>query len=149
MKLYRISKCAYIDDLKGNGAAAFPGRWHSRGTYVLYTSATPSLALLESVVHMYHIAVSGYCMICLDVPEDSIQKITADQLPANWFASPSPDILKQTGDLFIKNNEYLALQLPSAIMPEEYNYLLNPAHSDFKKVKVVFTRSIGIDKRLL
>lgn len=149
MRVYRISNCAYIDDLKGNGAAAFPGRWHSKGTYILYTAASPSLALLESVVHMSRIAVANYCMICLDIPEDKILNITTDDLPGNWSIHPPPDTLKQTGDLFIQKNEFLALQLPSAIVPEECNYLLNPAHPDFKKVKTVFTRRISIDKRLL
>lgn len=149
MKVYRISKCAYIDDLSGNGAATYAGRWHSKGTYILYTAANPSLALLESVVHMSRIAITDYCILCLEIPEDKVLKIGSKDLPDNWFVNPPPDNLKETGDLFIKNNKFLALQLPSAIMPEEYNYLLNPNHPDFKRVKVVYTRGVSIDKRLL
>jgi RES domain-containing protein len=149
MRVYRISKCEFVSDLHGTGAAMYPGRWHSKGTYILYTAATPSLALLESVVHISNIAIASYCMICLSVPEDKILSITAPELPANWFVNPSPDVLKQIGDSFIRKNKFLALQLPSAIMPEENNFLLNPNHSDFKKVSVVYNRTIPIDERFL
>ena len=149
MKVYRISKCTYIDDLKGSSAATYPGRWNSKGTYILYTSTNPSLALLESVVHMSRIAIDNYCMICLEIPEDRILKIQATDLPDDWFTNPSPDGLKTIGDHFIQNNRYLALQLPSVIMPEENNYLLNPGHPDFKKVKMMYTRKVSIDKRLV
>ena len=149
MKVYRISKCEYISDLHGTGAAQYAGRWHSKGTYILYTSATASLALLESVVHISNIAVASYCMICLSVPEDKIKTIEEKELPDNWFVNPSPDVLKQIGDSFIKENKFLAARIPSAIMPEENNFLLNPNHKDFKKVSVVYTRAIPIDKRFL
>jgi RES domain-containing protein len=148
MKVYRISKCEFISDLEGTGAARYAGRWNSKGTYILYTAATPSLALLESVVHISNIVVSSYCMICLSVPEDKIKTITSE-LPANWFTNPPVDVLKQIGDSFIKENKFLALKLPSAIMPEENNFLLNPAHTDFKKVTTVYIRTIPIDERFL
>lgn len=149
MRVYRISKCAYISDLQGTGAAQYPGRWHSKGTYILYTAATPSLALLESVVHISNIAVASYCMLCLSIPENKILVITAAELPANWFSNPAPDSLRSIGDSFIRENKFLALKIPSAIMPEENNFLLNPAHADFKNVSVVYTRNIPIDERFL
>ena len=149
MKVYRISKCEFISDLEGTGAARYPGRWNSKGTYILYTAATPSLALLESVVHISNIAVSSYCMICLSVPEDKIKTITSTELPASWSANPPADVLKKIGDSFIKENKFLALKIPSAIMPEENNFLLNPGHPDFKLVTVVYTRNIPIDERFL
>lgn len=149
MKVYRISKCKYIQDLTGIGAATYPGRWHSKGTYILYTAASPSLALLESVVHISNIITIDYCMICLDIPEDSVQEISAEKLPGNWFENPSADILKIYGDRFITEHKFLALRLPSAVMPEENNYLVNPKHKDFKHVKVLYIRNIPVDKRLL
>ena len=149
MKVYRISKCEYISDLNGTGAAQYAGRWHSKGTYILYTSATASLALLESVVHISNIAVTSYCMTCLSVPEDKIKTIASNELPRNWFSNPPPDALKKIGDSFVKENKFLALKIPSAIMPEENNFLLNPRHIYFKKVSVVYTRNIPIDERFL
>lgn len=149
MKVYRISKCNFIDDLSGTGAALYGGRWHSKGTYIVYTAASPSLALLESVVHISNIQAMDYCMICLDIPESSIEEKTITDLPPNWFVNPAPDALQTIGDRFIQNNQYLALQLPSAIMPEENNYLLNPHHSLFKTIKVLYRRTVPIDERLL
>ena len=149
MNVYRISKCEYISDLQGTGAARYPGRWHSKGTYILYTAVTPSLALLESVVHISSIAITSFCMTCLSVPEDKVKTIMVHELPGNWFITPPPDILKHIGDSFIKENKFLALKIPSAIMPEENNYLLNPGHHDFKKVSVVYTRNVPIDERFL
>jgi RES domain-containing protein len=146
-KVYRISKCIYIDDIKGTGAAAFAGRWHSKGTYILYTAATPSLALLESVVHLSRIPVMEYCMICLEIPDDNIKKVNTAILPYNWYFNPSPGDTAIIGDHFIKQNKYLGIEVPSAIIPEETNVLLNPNHADFSEVKVAYKRRIPIDQR--
>lgn len=133
MKVYRISKCNYIDDLSGAGAARFSGRWHSKGTYILYTAASAALAMLESIVHITTLVKPELCIVCLDVPEEKIQTLSLAQLPNQWFVNPSPDVLKSVGDRFVKEGIYLMLKTPSAIMPEEHNYLINPAHPDFKK----------------
>lgn len=114
MIVYGISKCKYIDDLKGTGAATFGGRWHSKGTFILYTAATPSLALLESIVHISSATAEGFCMISIEMPEDKIQKISISDLPFNWFLNPAPPSLKSFGDSFINENKFLALKLPSA-----------------------------------
>lgn len=149
MNVYRISKCNYIEDLSGTGAALYGGRWHSKGFYVLYTAASPSLALLESVVHISNIQLTGYCLLCLDIPDNSITEKKRDDLPVDWFVNPAPDALQVTGNSFIAENRYLALRLPSAIMPEESNYLINPRHPLFKKVKILYRRNIPIDERLV
>ena len=149
MKVFRISKCNFINDLSGTAAALYGGRWHSKGTHVLYTAASPSLAMLESVVLISNIQTTGFCLICLEVPETSVQTILIKDLPAGWFANPAPDILKMIGDAFIKEHRYLALCLPSAIMPEENNYLLNPQHVLFKEVKALYQKMIPVDERLL
>jgi RES domain-containing protein len=149
MKVYRISRCRYIDDLSGTGAAMYPGRWNNKGTYVLYTAATPSLALLESVVHMSNIPVTDYCMVTLEVPDENIAELQEKNLPENWRQHPPPDALKVIGDSFVRNNKALALKLPSAIMPEDFNVLLNPNHTTFKKVKVIDKRDVFVDERLI
>src|SRR6476469_517053 len=104
MKVYRISKCQYINDLSGTGAAMYGGRWHSKGFYVVYTAASPSLALLESVVHISNIQVSGYCMICIEIPDDGITEKTIKELPQNLFVNPAPDALQAIGNEFISDN---------------------------------------------
>ncbi|WP_018628208.1 RES family NAD+ phosphorylase [Niabella aurantiaca] len=149
MRIYRISKCNYIDDLTGTGASRFPGRWHNKGTYILYTAASPSLALLESVVHITTVIKLDLCIIGLEMPEGSIMEWQPEQLPESWFVNPPPDPLRSIGDRFVKQKKFLALKVPSAVMPEEYNYLLNPVHPEFKKVKILYTRHLHVDKRLL
>ncbi|MEJ0103503.1 MAG: RES family NAD+ phosphorylase [Bacteroidota bacterium] len=104
MNVYRISKCEYISDLQGTGAALYPGRWHSKGTYILYTAATPSLAMLESVVHISNIAIASFCMTCLSIPEDKIKTITVEELRVTglkihhqiYLKKPAIHLLKKT-----------------------------------------------------
>jgi RES domain-containing protein len=148
MKVYRISKCQYIDDLSGKGAAMYGGRWNNKGSYVLYTAATPALALLETVVHVNTIPVSGYCMATLELPGSNIDILTEKDLPRNWQQNPAPSSLKKIGDRFIKEGKALALQVPSAIIPQDHNILVNPNHPDFKKLRLVEKRFIPFDERL-
>lgn len=149
MKIYRISKCEFVNDLSGTGAAMYGGRWNSKGKYILYTAETASLALLETVAHMTNIASISYCMLCLEIPETSIDQYTIAELPANWQNYPPPSVLRRIGDEFLEKGMSLVLKLPSAIMPEECNCLLNPHHPDFKKVKVVYSKALPVDGRLV
>lgn len=149
MVVYRIGSCQYINDLTGKGAAMYGGRWNSKDTYMLYTAQSAALALLETVVHIGRIPEQGFCMIAIELPASKIMKVTEHKLPANWHSSPAPDNLKAIGDEFIKAGKCLALQVPSVIMPEEHNFFLNPAHADFKKVKIATQRPLTIDDRLL
>lgn len=148
MKVFRISKCNFINDLTGTGAAMYGGRWNSKGIYILYTAATASLALLETIVHTSTFPKEDFCLMELEIPENKILEIKEDQLPADWRKYPAPAGLKKTGDAFCRNREYLVLKIPSVILPNEFNYLINPEHVDFKKVKVIKKNKISIDERL-
>ena len=148
MIVYRISDCRYINDLSGKGAAQYGGRWNNIDTYMVYTAQSRSLALLEAVVHIGKVPATGYCMAEIELPDDSIQIFPANKLPVDWMLNPPPDYLKVIGDNFIRSGKYLALEIPSVLMMEEHNYLLNPAHSLFKKVKIIHERGITIDERL-
>lgn len=148
MIVYRIGDCRYINDLTGKGAALYGGRWNSRDTYIVYTAQSRALALLEAVVHIGKVPATGYCMATIDIPDDSIEIMQVKKLPADWTNNPPPDYLKETGDNFIRAGRHLALQIPSALMPEEHNYLINPAHPAFKKLKIVSVRPITMDERL-
>jgi len=146
MTVYRITNCKYINDLSGKGAALYGGRWNSKDVYIVYTAESRALALLEAVVHMGPI-VMNYCIAEIEIPENSIEEVAINRLVANWSNNPSPDIIKEIGDTFIKKGKHLVLRIPSAIMPEEHNYLINPNHEGFKKVKIIAHRPVKIDER--
>ena len=148
MIVYRISDCQYVNDLSGRGAALFGGRWNSKDTYVVYTAQSRALALLEAVVHIGKIPGGGYCLVTIEIPEDSIEKVSMDNLPPGWHTNPPPNYLKLIGDQFVRANKYLALELPSVLMMEENTYLLNPAHKLFNQVSITSQRALKMDERL-
>lgn len=149
MIVYRISNCRFISDLSGRGAALYGGRWNSEGFHILYTAGSPSLAMLESLVHFGGRIVGDYCQIAIEVPDEGVKELTPEQLPDNWRESPPPDILKAFGNKFITEGEFLMLKVPSVLVPDESNYLINPGHPDFKKVRVLVKSKIQFDDRLL
>jgi RES domain-containing protein len=148
MLVYRINDCQYVKDLSGTGSALYGGRWHSKNTYVLYTAQSRSLALLEAVVHIGKIPVTGYCLATIDIPEHSIERVSLDSLPPGWHTNPCPNYLKAIGDNFIHTNKHLVLEIPSVLMMEEHTYMVNPAHALFNKVKIVSERPVKMDERL-
>lgn len=148
MIVYRINNCKYVKDLSGQGSALYGGRWNSKGVYIVYTAQSRALALLEAVVHIGKVPDAGYCIATLEIPDHSIESIPMEKLPPDWAENPSPNYLKAIGDNFIEANKHLALKLPSALMMEEHNYLLNPSHHLFHKVAIVAERPIKIDERL-
>jgi RES domain-containing protein len=150
MELYRITQEEYANDLSGNGARLFGGRWNSEGFYALYTSSFRSLALLEILAHTPAKMLESkiYMLVTIavpDTPEPHI--IDVKKLANGWDA---PDIRQYTqhmGDIFLSEKKELLLSVPSVLMPEETNYILNPLQTDMKKVKVVHSRRIHFDKR--
>ena len=149
MEVYRIANCKFINDISGKGAALYGGRWNSKNTYIVYTAESRALALLETVVHIGKMPEVGFCIAGIFIPDNSIEIYKSEMLPDGWDRNPPPDHLKKIGDRFIEANKYLALKIPSVLMPEDHNILLNPAHKDFAKVKIVTTRNIRIDERLV
>src|SRR5476651_2345141 len=129
MVLYRIAKCTYADDLSGTGARLYGGRWNSEGKAAVYLASSASLALLEVLVHLPPLMIpDDYCLVEIEVPDNSITRLTQKELPPNWRDISPQLALKQMGDEFLIKKETLLLKLPSALVPEEYNYLLNPLH---------------------
>lgn len=149
MLLYRISKCTYIDDLSGTGARLYGGRWNNIGKPVVYMASSRSLAVLEVLVHLPPTLIpDDFCQVTFDVPDD-IEVLNIDTLPANWQEYPEPSILKAMGDSFLKQSKHLLLKVPSAVVKEEYNYLLNPAHPGIKEVKIINQQPFSFDERLI
>ena len=122
------------DDLSGNGAKATGGRWNAQDHAVLYTSTTRALACLETVVHLNAggLPFNRY-LVEITIPEDTWAKArreTAVILPVGWDAEPASGTSIAFGTAWIVSNSSALLILPSAIIPEECNVLVNPAHPD-------------------
>jgi len=148
MIVYRISNTVYSDDISGSGAKINGSRWNSKGVPALYTSQFISLAVLEMLVNThfkdYTIALD---LIYINFPDgQSITNIDLKNLKNNW--KDDFEYTRYMGDEFFKQKESLILKVPSAVIQEEYNYLANPLHPDFKKIKIIKTKSFWPDERL-
>ena len=150
MILYRIVKCSYADDLSGTGARLYGGRWNTEGKPAIYLASSRALAVLEVLVHLPPLMIpDDYCLVEIEVPENSITHQAIEDLPQNWKDVSPPIALKHLGNEFLKKQEHLLLKVPSSIVPMEYNYLLNPLHPAMKKVKILKKKSFDFDSRLV
>jgi RES domain-containing protein len=150
MILYRIARCPYANDLSGTGARLYGGRWSGIGKAVVYLASSSSLAVLEVLVHLQPLMVpDDYCRTEVEVPHDNILSVKINELPADWRDISPPQILTRFGDSFIKEGKYLLLKVPSSIVPNEFNYILNPAHPDMSKVKLLNREPFDFDSRLV
>ncbi len=147
---WRIVKEKYAATaFSGEGAARGGGRWNSRGTWMVYTSGTLSLAALETLVHLNPPVHFKYVTFRIGFDEALVERMTAASLPAGWREEPVPPLSKEMGDLWVKQGRSAVLELPSVIIPGESNYLLNPAHPDFKKITLGKPELFSFDPRLL
>ncbi len=149
MIVYRLAKTKYASDLSGTGAALYPGRWNKKGTPVLYTGESKEIALLETVVNLPPAIAPQLDLVTLDIPDDSITVFEAHFLPFNWFHYPAPTILSDLGQTWIDEGKTIALKVPSAIIDTAYNIVLNCAHKDYKRIRVVDQSPFRFDTRLV
>jgi RES domain-containing protein len=150
MKLYRLSKRKYADQFNGKGAAKSNNRWNSKGTEVIYTAESRALAMAEVAVHLTIATLpKDFVMITIDVPNDlSIETINIDTLDTNWNMNLPSSNTKKIGDRFIDTTQVCILKVPSAVVQGDFNYLINPHHKDFKKIKIVNITDFPFDRRI-
>lgn len=131
----------------GEGAARFGGRWNSRGVRVVYASSTVALAALETLVHMNPLDAGSFRLIGIEFDEELVER--CGSLPRDWRNEPPSAETQRIGDDWVQRGEFPVLAVPSAIVPQELNYLLNPAHPDFRRIKIGKPVEFGFDTRLL
>lgn len=151
MELFRLTKAIYAQPLSGIGAALYGGRWNSKGVELIYTAANRSLAMAEVLVSLPLTYLPDDMVMCtLRVPEN-IPIATVDPLvlPTDWNSFPATSASRAIGDDFVKNSQYILLQVPSVVTVGDYNYLINPAHPDFRKIKIHSIAPFPFDKRFL
>ena len=150
MRVWRITRRKYAA-LDGEGARLNGGRWNPEGVAVVYTSATLSLAALEYLVHVdIEDVPSDLISMEIEVPDDAAQAVIAlADLAADWNAIDEHPECTAAGIDWIQRGETLTLRVPSAVIPWESNFLLNPRHSDSVRVTIVATHDFAFDPRLL
>lgn len=148
MIIYRLAVEQFADDLSGTGAKLMGGRWNMPGMPVLYTTENISLAALEILVNAgRHYIPPTYRLLKLLVP-DAVEysSISKDKLKKQW--KDDFEYTQWMGSEFLKQNKNLLMKVPSAVVDEEHNFLFNPGHSDFKKLKIIAASHFHFDKRL-
>ena len=149
MIVYRIAKEKWIKDLSGIGAKLTGCRWNPKGYPLLYCASNSSLAILEKLVNIdYDLLPDDLFIAELEIPETSIKTINKTNLDNNWNKYPSPDKLKLIGKHWNDSNESFILEVPSAVNPNESNFLVNVNHNMIDQIKVIKTYPIVIDDRL-
>jgi RES domain-containing protein len=116
----------------------------------VYTAGSTSLAILEMLVHLQvDELLRRYVIFEVAFDESLMKTIARANLPRTWRRSPPPATAQQVGDDWVAGASSAVLQLPSVIVPTEWNYLLNPAHPDFAKIAVGPKQPIKFDARLI
>ena len=146
MIAYRITTAQCCKSLTASGN---PARWSSKGKLVLYTASSRSLACLENLVHRSGEGDSSlYKVMLIEVPDKMpIKKIDINSLKKYWHTIQNYPYCQAIGALWLQGFETAILQVPSVIIKKEYNYLLNPNHPDFKKIKLISIEDFDFDQR--
>ena len=150
MRLYRIVHKKYAAFLSGEGARLYGGRWNTKGTSLIYTAQTSSLAMLEMLVQRnVQLVGMNYYLVTIEVPDTYLpSEMLIKDLPLAWNKYPPNSITKALGDDFVQSGEQLLLSVPSVVNSLECNYLINDHHPDFKHVNIVSSKQIIFDARL-
>ncbi len=138
MIVFRLSKKQYCTDLSGTGAYLAGGRWNSKGITLLYTAESRALCMAEVAVHLpVGIVPKDYFLVTLEIPDDNTETVEISSLPPDWHTFPHLVATQQMGDNFVKAGMFLALKVPSAVVPGDFNYLLNTQHPNKARITLV------------
>lgn len=150
MVVYRLAKQQFSTSLSGIGASICGGRWNSIGTEMIYCSSSQALCVLESFVHLPQgTTPKDMIMLSIDIPESiKINHLDTKSLSPTWNRLPYSIETQKIGDNFIDENNSCVLSVPSAIIPNEHNFLINPAHFDFSKISISAKIDFPFDNRL-
>ena len=148
---YRIVKTQYAEDaFAGHASRRHGGRWNPPGIPVVYTSATTSLAALETLAHIESTVLNDFVVIQCWFPEALVETVALSKLPKNWSDVPPPPALQQIGYEWFTGRASAVLQVPSVVVAgREQNYLINPEHEDFRSIDIGDPKPFKFDYRLL
>ncbi len=150
MRFWRVCRAVYAEKAAtGEGARLYGGRWNTRGVPVVYASTSLALAAVETFVNLEPgfrspdlVSIEG------EVPEKvSVETLPLKSLPAGWHESRD-ELLHKFGNEWVRSGKSAALLVPSAAIRGEWNVLLNPAHGDFRKLKIKTPTPFEFDLRM-
>ncbi|MBI9070749.1 MAG: RES family NAD+ phosphorylase [Melioribacteraceae bacterium] len=146
MEVFRITHYLYTD-LLASGKSA---RWNNRGKFIIYTTGSRALACLENLVHRNGEGLNSlFKILTIEIPNSvKIKSLCTDELYTDWQVFTNSYFTRQIGDEFLSQNKYPILKVPSVIIPEESNYLINPNNIDFRKIKTKSIEDFLFDNRL-
>lgn len=151
MQVYRLIKERFLaTPLSAEGSRRLGGRWNPSGVGILYTSASPELALLEQIVHLRSLPYSDLpklVLLTLVLPEPP-RLITIQDLPLDWRDEADFSSNHQLLNDWLLTPDTMVIGVPSAVVPDSFNYLLHPAHPSFANVSVARTSTFPVDPRL-
>jgi len=149
MIVYRLAPTRFANDLTGEGARLFGGRWNHPGIACLYASESRALAVLEYSVNTgaAHIP-PALSIITINTGTASFGEIKESALPPDWNTIPTPSSTKDFGSAILTSSKTAIIRIPSAIITSEYNFLLNPAHRDARKFKILELSDFHYDLRI-
>jgi RES domain-containing protein len=146
MIVFRIALAKYANKLIASGNAA---RWNSKDVKVIYTAESRALACLENVVHRNSRGLQeNFKIIIVEIPDNLKITIITSDLIEDWKSFANIPFTQELGDKWVKDASSAILRVPSVIVPEEHNYILNPAHEDFKKIKYIGNEPFQFDSRI-
>jgi RES domain-containing protein len=149
--LWRIVQSKYAADaFSGDGSAKYGARWNQKGTAVVYCSQSESLAQLEILVRTQRAKdLTLYVLIEVSVPDELIEILPREDLPGDWNALPESNTTRELGTKWATEKRSAVLGVPSVVIPSELNFLLNPEHPNFNKIRIGTPKPVGWDPRLL
>jgi RES domain-containing protein len=150
IRAWRIVKKTFsADAFSGAGARLYGGRWNSVGVAMVYAAGSKSLATLELLVHFdSSMRLPAYSICPVDFDDLLVEVVDPAVLPSDWRQSPPPTSLQVIGDDWISRQSSVVLRVPSAVEPDENNYLINPVHRDFKNLTIGSMKPFSLDPRL-
>lgn len=147
--VWRIATRRFADQaFSGEGARLYGGRWNRVGQSVIYTAESRSLALLEMLVQDEPLR-ANYVLIAAHLPESvSMETLDVKVLPRHWRTHAGREALQTLGGQWLRQSRSCVLAVPSAVMPAELNFLINPLHSDFTHISLGKPETLDTDMRL-
>ncbi len=150
LRVWRICPAVYAaDPFGGQGGVYFPARWHNKGRRIVYTAESRSLAAMEILINCHDrtaFAARPWVLAWADIPMPLVE-IPA-RYPDDWRDQPPPGSTRAFGDAWLASTRSPVLRVPSAVIAGEFNFLLNPTHPDFAKIRLGAPEAFSFDPRL-